>query len=223
MPEVRRDDLDAGDWSGEDAQHKVYRQNGKLMTIPPPPSRQSLGYLTVFENPKHGLFGGYLVVNGVGRPLEFHCTGAGQGKPCQRDSLRTDTPPLPLWRARSAGLFLRQSKTEPLIVLTDTAAMLSAGEFISPPVALVTTGLPEGHPPAADPRSPVWRADGSHRGHQPHWQRLAIGEHELALEAGRPALRAELVEDIQRIAASWDLAEPFDRIRAAIDEARRGG
>lgn len=192
------------------------------MTIPPPPSRQSLGYLTVVEDPKHGLFGGYLVVNGVGRPLEFHCTAPVKANRAQEILYGPTLRPY-LYGEQIGRTLFEQSKTEPLIVLTDTAAMLSAGEFISPPVALVTTGLPEGHPPAADPRSPVWRADGSHRGHQPHWQRLAIGEHELALEAGRPALRAELVEDIQRIAASWDLAEPFDRIRAAIDEARRGG
>ena len=32
------------------------------------------GFLTAVDTPTHGLFGGYLVVDSLGRPLEFHCT-----------------------------------------------------------------------------------------------------------------------------------------------------
>ncbi len=32
------------------------------------------GFLTVVEHPQYGLFGGYLILNTAGRPLEFHCT-----------------------------------------------------------------------------------------------------------------------------------------------------
>ena len=35
---------------------------------------EKLGFLTVVEDQKSGLFGGYLVLNSAGRPLEFHCT-----------------------------------------------------------------------------------------------------------------------------------------------------
>ena len=37
-------------------------------------SKPALGFLTVIEHPQYGLFGGYLVLNTAGRPLEFHCT-----------------------------------------------------------------------------------------------------------------------------------------------------
>ena len=37
-------------------------------------SKPALGFLTVVEHPQYGLFGGYLVLNLAGRPLEFHCT-----------------------------------------------------------------------------------------------------------------------------------------------------
>ena len=37
-------------------------------------SKPTLGFLTVVEHPQYGLFGGYLVLNTAGRPLEFHCT-----------------------------------------------------------------------------------------------------------------------------------------------------
>ena len=36
--------------------------------------RLALGFLTVVEHPQYGLFGGYLMLNTAGRPLEFHCT-----------------------------------------------------------------------------------------------------------------------------------------------------
>jgi hypothetical protein len=34
----------------------------------------ALGFLAVVEHELHGLFGGYLLLNATGRPLEFHCT-----------------------------------------------------------------------------------------------------------------------------------------------------
>ena len=37
-------------------------------------SQPVLGFLTVLEHPQHGLFGGYLLLNLAGRPVEFHCT-----------------------------------------------------------------------------------------------------------------------------------------------------
>ncbi len=33
-----------------------------------------IGFLSVIEHDELGLFGGYLVLNMAGRPLEFHCT-----------------------------------------------------------------------------------------------------------------------------------------------------
>ena len=34
----------------------------------------SLGFLTVRKHPSRGYFGGFLVLNVLARPLEFHCT-----------------------------------------------------------------------------------------------------------------------------------------------------
>ena len=39
-----------------------------------PKSITALGFLTVVEQDPLGLVGGYLLLNGAGRPLEFHCT-----------------------------------------------------------------------------------------------------------------------------------------------------
>ena len=33
-----------------------------------------VGFLSVRYQPEHGFFGGYLIVNQLARPLEFHCT-----------------------------------------------------------------------------------------------------------------------------------------------------
>ena len=37
-------------------------------------SLPAIGFLTVCEQPEQGYFGGLLVLNTNGRPLEFHCT-----------------------------------------------------------------------------------------------------------------------------------------------------
>jgi hypothetical protein len=43
------------------------------MALPVGPTK-AIGFLTVVEHDLHGLFGGYLLLNETGRPLEFHCT-----------------------------------------------------------------------------------------------------------------------------------------------------
>ena len=35
---------------------------------------RAYGFLTAVESGSHGVFGGYLLVDPLGRPLEFHCT-----------------------------------------------------------------------------------------------------------------------------------------------------
>ena len=37
-------------------------------------SLPAIGFLTVTRDLEQGLFGGYLLLNALGRPLEFHCT-----------------------------------------------------------------------------------------------------------------------------------------------------
>ena len=37
-------------------------------------TQAAIGFLTVVDEPAHGLFGGYLILNPAGRPVEFHCT-----------------------------------------------------------------------------------------------------------------------------------------------------
>src|SRR4051812_23172961 len=37
-------------------------------------SPAALGFLTVVEDEQQGLVGGYLLLNPLGRPVEFHCT-----------------------------------------------------------------------------------------------------------------------------------------------------
>ena len=201
------------------------RVAGKIenfMAPPPPQSGQSLGFLTVVEDQKHGLFGGYLVLNGMGRPLEFHCTAPVKANRAQEILYGPTLRPY-LYGEQIGRTLFEQSKTIPLVVLTDSEPMLSVGEFIPPPVALVEPGVCEPSPEAGDPRTPIWRTDSGHVAAGPHREAFTIGQRHLAVEAGGTPLGGQLVEDLQRIAASWDLAEPFDRIRAAIDEARRGG
>ena len=44
------------------------------MASPKNNSNPTFGFLTVVDDARFGLCGGYLVLNPAGRPLEFHCT-----------------------------------------------------------------------------------------------------------------------------------------------------
>jgi len=103
------------------------------------------GFLTAVDSPLHGLFGGYLVVDSLGRPLEFHCTA-----------------PVKVSRAQQI-----------LYGPTPVAAGFTVGAaHVSP------------HPSDA-------------------------------------ADEATIRDRLAALAAAVDLREPFERIRAAIEEAQR--
>ena len=56
-------------------QQKIAALTSNFMIRPGgPKSLLAIGFLTVTRDVEQGLFGGYLVLNFLGRPLEFHCT-----------------------------------------------------------------------------------------------------------------------------------------------------
>ena len=77
-----------------------------------------------------------------------------------------------------------------------------------------------GLPNRAKDRS--WRLDPPH----PTGVRLCpfrVGRNSLAVAADRAADRQTIADRLAGLDESLDLAEPFSRIREAIEEARRGG
>ena len=96
----------------------------------------AIGFLTVIEHPQHGLFGGYLVLNLAGRPLEFHCTAPIKPTRAQQ-ILYGPTLESFLYGEQIGATLLGHAKITPLAVCTDREAALSLREMVDLPVALV--------------------------------------------------------------------------------------
>ncbi len=189
-------------------------------------SERLLGFLTVVEDRKHGLFGGYLVLNRAGRPLEFHCTAPIRPNRAQEILYGPTLRPY-LYGEQIGRTLLEQGRNTTAAVLTDCEPMLAVSEFISLPVILVGGGNAEVQPAAdqgAENRNgQKWRLDPAQTA-EPNLRFFETGGQRFAIRRERASQEDEaVVQQIGTVAASLDLSEPFDRIRAAIDEARRGG
>lgn len=148
---------------------------GTPLHATPDEAAEVVGFLAAVESHPHGLFGGYLLVDEIGRPLEFHCTTPVRVSRAQQ-ILYGATLEGHLHGRQIGGPLLAASSLAPRIVLVDSKAMMHVKEATPLPVALVEPG-------------------GQQRLREAHGDLL-------------PAI---------------DLAEPFERIRAAIHEAQRHG
>jgi hypothetical protein len=191
-------------------------------------SKTALGFLTVRNHEDAGLIGGYLILNDVGRPLEFHCTAPVKPNRAQQILFGPTLEPF-LYGEQIGQTLLGKTSLEPLAVYTDVAAALAVRDFVKTPVALVLGAAPpnESAPHAAEAggsdsarsgSAATWRLDAAHA-----TARLAtflLGQNRLAVAEEH---RRDQDEIQQRLAtlADFDLAEPFERIREALEEAHK--
>lgn len=184
---------------------------------------ETLGFFTVVEHAPLGLFGGYLLLNLLGRPLEFHCTTP--VKPSRAQEILYGPTLAPYLYGELIGQALvNKASHKPLAVLTDVPGALALRMHAAMPVALVepeasadADGLDTGSAQA------VWRHDGAHRGPAPALVRFRVGANALAVDPVYLADREQIAQRLQGLDPAFDLAEPFARIREAIEEAQRGG
>ena len=198
-------------------------------------SKPTLGFLTVLDHPQHGLFGGYLVLNTAGRPLEFHCTAPIKPNRAQQ-ILYGPTLESFLFGEQIGQTLLAKSRNEPLLVCTDREPVLTVREHIALPVALVLPdegNMPsDAHVPVLDPSgvqplvptSPPttsrYRVDTAHAG-GPRLITFQLGRNRLAVAAQGDDDRRLITQRLADLAETFDLAEPFARIREAIEEAQQ--
>ncbi len=206
-------------------------------------SLPTLGFLTVVEHPQYGLFGGYLLLNLAGRPLEFHCTTP--VKPNRAEEiLYGPTLEAFLYGEQIGQTLFKQAKSEPLVLCTDRAAALATREFVavpmvlvlgaeheakldaapnganSPPVGLVPDATADRIPEPIRHQATFLRLDAAHHG-GPRLAVFRLGRNRLALPEDAGDDRRQIADRLGDLADSLDLAEPFDRIRAAIEEAQQ--
>ena len=168
------------------------------MTSPATNGKSTLGFLTAVEHPEHGLFGGYLILNMTGRPLEFHCTLPIKPNRAQ-EILYGPTLDAFLYGEQIGQTLLGEGKTRPLAVFTDRAPMMAVREFASMPTALV---LANGDCPAG-------------------LTAFEFGRNRLGVAPSAADDRRAMSERLGELRDSFDLAEPFERVHAAIEEAQK--
>jgi len=193
-------------------------------------SNSGLGFLTVIEDPRHGLFGGFLVLDVAGRPLEFHCTAPVKPNRAQQILYGPTLEPY-LFGEQIGRTLLGKAATEPLLVCTDCQAAMAVRDHVRVPVALVLTppetGAAESGPIFGDSLAEesgtiARRVDGPHA-RDPSLAGFRLGRNRLAISVDSPDDRQLIERRLGKLADSFDLSEPFQRIRRAIEEARRGG
>jgi hypothetical protein len=191
----------------------------------------ALGFLTVVQDDPHGLFGGYLVLNTAGRPLEFHCTAPIKPNRAQQILYGPTLEPY-LFGEQIGQALLARAKLEPQVLCTDRPPALAVREFVSMPVVLVLPsdgGLPEpGSQPAsklpldASVERKTYRPDAPHGSRDGGLVAFELGRNRLALPNSASQDRQLVADRLAQLCDWFDLTEPFQRIREAIGEARRG-
>lgn len=184
-----------------------------------PKPTAALGFLTVVEHEQHGAFGGYLVLNANGRPLEFHCTAPVKPNRAQEILYGPTLQPY-LYGEQIGQALISKSQAKPAAVCTDRAAVLAVREFVSLPVVLVLEEQQEVGEAAAVARRNV-RIDPPHG--RPELVSFQLGRNRVALAAQHEADCKELADRLAGLADRFDLTEPFERIRNALEEAQRTG
>jgi hypothetical protein len=183
---------------------------------------QSIGFLTITRDEDQGLFGGYLVLNSLGRPLEFHCTAPVRATRAQQILYGPTLDPY-LCGERIGQTLLKTSKHQPLFVLTDVEAVMAARDLVPTPLLLIDPGTRDDGSDA----STTARSYSAGEGRRPagddrveQLRRFRLGQYGLAVSASHSV-------DTQLVTESWpvfadriDMDEPFERIREAIGEAR---
>ena len=167
-----------------------------------------LGFLTILQE-NNGYLGGYLVTNQWGRPLEFRLSTAVQPNRVQQ-ILYADTL-VPYICGDLIGKTLVEKTGIPVqAVFTDSEAALDLRLKLEAPVAYL--------PKVERVEQPVLAGGPALDGPLPETPRERLRMH-MAFP-GDGALVQELLEKLHR---SFDLTEPFQRIREAMGEAKKLG
>ncbi len=176
----------------------------------------TLGYLTVVKHDQFGLSGGYLLLNSHGRPLEFHCTAPVKANRAQ-EILFGPTLDAFLYGEQIGAALLAKTELTVGVVCIDQPAMLAVRDLTSLPVALLLSD----HEPTSD-KQPSWRLDAAHThlSDEPHFM---LGSHRVTTCRGHEQDRTAIERVLLPLAERFDLSEPFERIREAIEEAQRSG
>jgi len=178
-------------------------------------SGAALGFLTVHECATRGLFGGYLVLNAAGRPIQFHCTAPVKPNRAQEILYGATLAPY-LYGEQIGHTLVSQAKDNPTLLCTDCEEMFSLAPHVKQPVVLIEKAQQERTTAQAEGKQ--LRVDAAHAPAAPSAM-FTAGAHRVALAAEYSGDQSRVTEQLTKLPPNFDLAEPFERIRQAIAEA----
>jgi len=174
-----------------------------------------LGFMTVVDG-EHGVLGGYLLLNGTGRPLEFHCTMPLKPNRAQEILYGPTLKPY-LYGDQIAPALVGKASSKVSVLLTDSPDVLAVRATLKIPVVVVAAADGDvAGPGAAGLR--LWRVDAEHPGRT--LKTFHIGNTAMAVAEEFAADATAATAALQPL-GTFDFHEPFGRIREAIDEAGR--
>ena len=166
--------------------------------------KNAIGFLTIVENATHGLFGGYLLLNPAGRPMEFHCTAPVKPNRAQQILYGPTLKPY-LYGEQIATALICKSRIQPQVVFFNQSCAMCARGSMNVPMVLVEKGEGNGSTePSTSPEGQLlWR----------NLKLTALPEFPDDYDVVRKCLQNRLID--------FDLLEPFGRICDAIAEAQK--
>ena len=195
---------------------------------PQPPQRRSvLGFLSISETEETGIIGGYLLINLLGQPVEFHCTTPVHANRAQEILYGPTLRPY-LYGEQVAATLLGKSKARPRLVCVQSYATAPARGLAGMPMVLIHESEEESvrstnqidSTGGSDPPFRVSPPPGAAPGAT--WQSANLPDltaSVLSDYAEDAQLAGQVLPEHRRYV---DLREPFERIQLAIAEAAKG-
>ncbi|MCL2305006.1 MAG: hypothetical protein FWC43_06640 [Planctomycetaceae bacterium] len=190
-----------------------------------------LGFLTVINHPSAGFVGGFLVLNPVGRPVEFHCTTSLKPNRAQEILFGNALEPY-LFGEQIAQTLVRKSQANIDFLFTDLPGVLALQDFVEQPIIYVPhLDSASGRMGSGEHQHLFSRAEAPPKQYQPlrsvpglsmtRWKETQIADFPLWIPNDRnmevSAISARLTDCISFI----NFSEPFDRVRLALEEAQK--
>jgi hypothetical protein len=184
----------------------------------------SIGFFTVTEDAETGFVGGLLVINGAGRPLEFHCTAPLKPNRAQQILYGPTLRPF-LYGEQIGATLAAKAKSDTLFLCTDVEPAMCLRDSIQTPLLLVFTASECTGQADFEAKNQVnLRLDPAQplAGPTIRVTPFSLGRHSVAVAEQHLSDRELVEQRWQPYCEQLDLREPFHRIREALHEAQRG-
>ncbi len=186
----------------------------------------TIGFLLLEEALQIGFCGGYLVLNALGRPLEFHCAAPIRPNRGQQILFGASLKPYLLNEVIGPALLAKSSAPPRILVVADPHGWSLAERVAAP---LVWVGSLAGDEAETESVAETESNLAPHGAVAPHtlaspWQPLQLSQQSVWLAtASIDGAKGESANSVRQLlaplASRFSLDEPFERIRQALAEA----